>query len=59
MQFDIARKKAELQEKLISLKFMLSEASLQLLPEYRQRIQVRILYLNQFASLPVNNGTFA
>lgn len=46
MQFDLARKKAELQEKLRSLKFSLSEASLQLLPEYRQRIQVGTL---QFA----------
>lgn len=46
MQFDLARKKAELQEKLRSLKFSLSEASLQLLPEYRQRKQVETL---QFA----------
>ena len=41
VQFDVARRKAELQDKLTSLKFMLSEASLQLLPEYKQRIQVR------------------
>ena len=39
-QFHVARKKAELQERLSSLRFMLSEASLQLLPEYKQRIQV-------------------
>lgn len=45
LQFDVARRKAELQEKLTSLKYMLSEASLQLLPEYKQRIQVRSVAL--------------
>ena len=40
MQFEAARQKAELKEKLSNLKFMLSEASLQLLPEYRQRMEV-------------------
>ena len=39
MKFEVARQKAELQEKLSNLKFMLSEASLQLLPEYRQRME--------------------
>ena len=39
MQFEAARQKAELKEKLTNLKFMLSEASLQLLPEYRQRME--------------------
>lgn len=38
--FEAARQKAELKEKLSNLKFMLSEASLQLLPEYRQRMEV-------------------
>ena len=45
LQFDVARRKAELQDKLTSLKYMLSEASLQLLPEYKQRIQVRSVSL--------------
>ncbi len=37
----MARSKAELGDKLSGLKFMLSEASLQLLPEYRHRVEVR------------------
>ncbi len=41
LQFDRARRKAELNDKLSSLKFMLSEASLQLLPEYQHRVDVR------------------
>ena len=36
----MARKRAELHEKCSSLKFMLFEESLQLLPEYNQRIEV-------------------
>ena len=36
----MAWKRAELHEKCSSLKFMLSEESLQLLPEYNQRIEV-------------------
>ena len=52
LQFDVARRKAELQEKLTSLKFMLSEASLQLLPEYKQRIQVSSFSLFLFEPPP-------
>lgn len=44
LQFDRARRKAELNDKLSSLKFMLSEASLQLLPEYGHRVEVRDTY---------------
>ena len=42
VQFGMARKKAELHKKQSNLKFMLSEESLQLLPEYNQRIEVRV-----------------
>ena len=42
VQFGMARKKAELHKKQGNLKFMLSEESLQLLPEYNQRIEVRM-----------------
>lgn len=40
VQFEIARQKYEFQEKLENTKFMLSEDSLHMLPEYNQRLEV-------------------
>ncbi len=39
-QFSHMKKKATLEEKFLNLKFKLSESSLQLLPDYKQRLKV-------------------
>ena len=41
-QFEFARTKATLNDRLAELKFQLSEESLHLLPEYQQRMKVTI-----------------
>lgn len=49
LQFVKLRGYMKLKEEYDSLKFQLSDASLQLLPEYRQRIQVCIATINSAA----------
>ena len=53
LQFQTARKRAELRERCSNLKFMLSEESLQLLPEYNQRIEVHAHYHSDLHKLDV------
>lgn len=55
VQFDITQRKSELKKKLDNITFMLSEDSLQLLPEYKQRREVSIMYV----SIPISRIVIA
>ena len=58
LQFRVAQKRTELWEKQSDLKFMLSEESLQMLPEYNQRIEVcthkHCVSVTQYMYMPVH-----
>jgi hypothetical protein len=50
-QFKQVRSNAKKQEEFEKLKFLLSDESLQLLPEYQQRVEVRFILVHSWNEL--------